>query len=213
MEFLFFGIGTIIVSFIIEIINELILFKDVADSGYKLDIESMSNISTSKNALLIFLIPIVNIMTVFQRIIQYNNNVRPFLLDQLNVLGCIEEMTLLEKEEYNKNPTGLNAIIISLKLNKEVIPVHSLTFKDNESSSEILFRLDESTEEIKVIHANGFIEKLTIDEQEQLIRKTIAKIIAQDFSSYLKTGKNKVNNLYELKVNEYTIIYKVIAKK
>ena len=53
-------------------------------------------------------------MKVFQKIIEYNN-IRPMILDQLNIIDVLEEMSETEKTEYLKNPTGLNAVLILLK--------------------------------------------------------------------------------------------------
>lgn len=86
MEFLVLWLGTSVASFGMEIASELRMFKDVADAGYKVDVKRLSelgkqlNPNATKATLLSMLIPIFNIMQVFQRTIQYNN-VRPMILD------------------------------------------------------------------------------------------------------------------------------------
>lgn len=108
MELLVLWLGTSITSFCMEMANELRMFKDVADAGYKIDIRRLSDLSkqlnpnASKATLLSMLIPIFNIMQVFQRTVQYNN-ARPMILDQLNVMDALEEMSEIEKQEYQKN--------------------------------------------------------------------------------------------------------------
>lgn len=120
MEFLALWLGTCVASFGMEITNELRMFKDAADAGYKIDVKRLSelgmqlNPNATKETLLSMLIPIFNVMQVFQRTIQYNN-VRPMILDQLSVIDALEEMTESEKAEYLKNPTGLNALVVPLK--------------------------------------------------------------------------------------------------
>lgn len=120
MELLLLWLSTSITSICMEIANELRMFKDVADAGYKIDIKRLSDLSKQLNpnapkaTLLSTLIPIFNIIQVFQRTIQYNN-LRPTILDQLNAIDVLEEMLEIEKEEYSKNPTGLNALIIPIK--------------------------------------------------------------------------------------------------
>lgn len=115
-EFLIFWIASIITSFSMEISNELRMFKDAADAGYKIDIKRLSelgeqlNPNTSKNTLLSMLVPISNIMQIYQRTIQYNN-ARSMILTQLGVMDVLEEMTEKEKEEYQQKPTDLNAIL------------------------------------------------------------------------------------------------------
>lgn len=108
MELLVLWFGTSIASFCMEMANELRMFKDVADAGYKIDIRRLSDLSkqlnpnATKATLLSMLIPIFNIMQVFQRTVQYNN-ARPMILDQLNVMDALEEMSEIEKQEYQKN--------------------------------------------------------------------------------------------------------------
>lgn len=108
MELLVLWVGTSITSFCMEMANELRMFKDVADVGYKIDIRRLSDLNkqlnpnASKTTLLSMLIPIFNIMQVFQRTVQYNN-IRPMIFDQLNVMDVLEEMSEIEKQEYQKN--------------------------------------------------------------------------------------------------------------
>ena len=107
MELLLLWLSTSITSICMEIANELRMFKDVADAGYKIDIKRLSDLSKQLNpnapkaTLLSTLIPIFNIIQVFQRTIQYNN-LRPTILDQLNAIDVLEEMLEIEKEEYSK---------------------------------------------------------------------------------------------------------------
>lgn len=49
MEFLFLWLGTSIASFSMEIINELRLFKDVADAGYKIEVKRLSELGKQLN--------------------------------------------------------------------------------------------------------------------------------------------------------------------
>ena len=120
MEFLIIWLSTVAVSFGMEIANELRMFKDVADAGYRVDVNRLSELGKQLNpnsvniTLLSLLMPVVNIMYVFQRAIQYNN-VRPMILDQLNVIDVLKEMTELEKIEYLEKPTGLNAAFVTFK--------------------------------------------------------------------------------------------------
>ena len=42
MELLFFWFGTVVASLCMQTINELRLFKDAADNGYKINIRAMT---------------------------------------------------------------------------------------------------------------------------------------------------------------------------
>jgi len=112
MDLLLFCLGAIITSFLMELTNELRMFKDVADAGYKVNLNKMTELSKMQkeinpnainNKYLALLIPIFNIMQAFKNAIQYND-VRPMILDSLNVTGVLEEMSEFEKQEYSKKP-------------------------------------------------------------------------------------------------------------
>ena len=49
MELLVLWLGTSITSFCMEMANELRMFKDVADAGYKIDIRRLSDLSKQLN--------------------------------------------------------------------------------------------------------------------------------------------------------------------
>ena len=78
------------------------MFKDVADAGYKIDTKRISDLNKQLNpdapkaTLLSLLIPIFNIIQVFQRTVQYNN-ARSMILDQLNAMDALKEMSEIEK--------------------------------------------------------------------------------------------------------------------
>lgn len=189
MEFLFLWLGTSIASFSMEIINELRLFKDVADAGYKIEVKRLSelgkqlNPNASKATLLSMLIPIFNIMQVFQRAIQYNN-IRPMMLDQLNVIDILQEMSEIEKLEYIKKPTGLNALIVSLKSEINLLKAASIKIKDGNKYSEIFYEMGESLDDITILKVNGSASKLTVEEQKKMVAKAWEKFIQAGMEKY-----------------------------
>ncbi len=114
-----FGIWgiTIITSLICEISNELKIFKEIADLGYKFNLNKTKSIQNniapnSNNSLLRMYIPFYNLYAVLKGKIMYEQN-KEMIFEQYEKLGIIEEMTEEEKEEYSKNPTGWNAMIIA----------------------------------------------------------------------------------------------------
>lgn len=173
-------IGTIIASFGMEMANELRMFKDAADSGYRIDINRMSELSKqvnpeASNAILkSLLIPVLNIVGVFQRTQQYNN-IRPFVLDQLSVIDSLIPMTDEEKEQYMQKPTAINALVITVKpqITNETV---SSTINDGENKiveiepdiniDDILNKgeeLGENNDKLHMIHT----EKLTLQETKE----------------------------------------------
>ena len=174
MEFLALWLGTCVASFGMEITNELRMFKDAADAGYKIDVKRLSelgmqlNPNATKETLLSMLIPIFNVMQVFQRTIQYNN-VRPMILDQLSVIDALEEMTESEKAEYLKNPTGLNALVVPLKSEIRLSKAISIKINDGNEHSEIYYEMGESLDDITILKVIGSASRLTVEEQKKRV--------------------------------------------
>lgn len=189
MELLVLWLGTIVASFGMEIANELRIFKDVADAGYKVDIYRLSELGNQLNpnakkiTLLSMLIPIFNVMQVFQRIAQYNNN-RPMMLDQLGVIGALEEMSEIEKTEYSKNPTGLNAFVVPLKLEKRLSEAMLIKINDDNGHSEVYYEMGESLDDITILKVSGPISRLTVEEQKKKIAEAIKTVIQEGIKKY-----------------------------
>lgn len=189
MEFLIIWLSTVAVSFGMEMANELRMFKDVADAGYKIDIRRLSDLSkqlnpnASKATLLSMLIPIFNIMQVFQRTVQYNN-ARPMILDQLNVMDALEEMSEIENQEYQKKPTGLNALLIPLKDEIRISKAASIKIETDTEKSEIFYEMDDSLENITILKVNGDASRLTVDEQKKKVIEAWKNIVSAGMEKY-----------------------------
>lgn len=226
MELVLIYLGTIVASFVIELDNGFQMFKDVADAGYKIDVEKMSefinkmrNNRKSESLLRIF-VPIYNILRAMQLRMQYIQQ-KFSVLDQLNVMDCIEEMTESEKIEYAKKPTGLNALLVSLKSSIEISKAIKIEIKDEGT---LWYVFEEKTNEIKIVKADGLIAKMTIEEQRAKINEVnseLAKKLVESFDSleeltkamneaaknghclnlddYTKTTSEKINDLKELR--------------
>lgn len=228
MEFLVLWLGTSVSSFIMEIANELRLFKDVADAGYKIDIKKLSklgqqlNPNAKKVTYLSMIIPIYNVMQVFQRIIQYNN-ARLMILAQLNVIDILEEMSEIEKKEYLKRPTGLNALIVPLKSEIRLAKATSITINDNNEYSKIYYEIGESLDDITVLKVEGLASKLTVEEQKKKIvecwkymiragmekykdEETLIDVLSS--SSYIDLNTNEEKEQEEKTISQESSIHK-----
>jgi len=202
MELLVLWLGTSITSFFMEMANELRMFKDAADAGYKIDIRRLSDLSkqlnpnASKATLLSILIPIFNIMQVFQRTVQYNN-VRPMILDQLNVMDALKEMSEMEKQEYQKKPTGLNALLIQLRAEIRISRAASIKIETDTEKSEIFYEMDDSLENITILKVNGDASRLTVDEQKKKVIETWKNIVSAGMEKYgdKESFANELTNL------------------
>ena len=188
MELLLFWLGTSITSYFMELTNELRMFKDVADAGYKIDLKKMSelqkqlNPDASKITFLSMLIPIFNIMQVLKNTIQYNN-IRPMILDSLNAIDVLEEMTEFEKQEYSKKPTLLNAIIVPLKTEIKLNNASLMKITTGDVSGEIFYEW-KSLDDITILKSTGKISKLSEEEQKKKIIEAYKGFIEQGIKKY-----------------------------
>lgn len=221
-EFLILWLGSIISSFCMEIANELRMFEDVADAGYKIDIKRLSelgkqlNPNASKATFLSMLVPMVNIMLVFQRTIQYSNS-RSMILTQLSMMDVLEEMTEIEKEEYLRKPTGLNALLIVLKTEIRLANAVVARFKDGNEISEIFYEPGKLLDDITILKVNGPASRLTVEEQkEKVIKiqedliKTLEEALEQDLTDEsnpikVEISKNSENQITISKDNFITM--------
>ena len=212
MELLALWLASCIASFGMEISNGLKLFKDVADAGYKIDINRFSEVqkqlspNASKNSLITLMIPVYNLLKAFETRIKYNN-VRPMVLDSLHVIDALEEMTEQEKEEYKKHPTGLNALIVPIKTEIRLSKAAKIKVDDGEIFYE--FNLDKNN---KSDNLSDYITivKATGNFKDRLIENLNKKSLAHGKKYQLKVLKCMVVKKSSLKrLKKHIIIMKV----
>jgi len=92
------------------------------------------------------------------------------MFDQYNVMGCIEEMAVFEKEKYQKNPTGLNALMIALNYKMSEKSEKEIMVFELDDNSKVHFYYDKDTNEIEILKTEGRASNLTTDELESKIR-------------------------------------------
>ncbi len=162
-------IATIILSSYMEITNELRIFKDIADARYKVDLKKLSELSQhmTKPNLLLFLIPIINILQAIKNTMKYSKD-RPMLLNQLQVMGALKEMSQNEQEEYAKKPTALTAFLISYNYFEEMMDAKSNNNKQNVDLSSLCSKKDEQPS-----------KESTITEQKQELEKLKEELLAE----------------------------------
>lgn len=181
MEFLIFWLGTSIASFVMQIANEMRLFRDAADAGYKIDINRFADLGKQLNpnapklTVLSMLIPGFNIIEVFKTTVEYNN-VRPMVIDQLRVMNVLEAMSEIEKTQYLKKPTSLNALLIILKSKTNLNEVTLITINDGNQKSEIFYEIGESLDDITIFKVYGPMAKLTVEEQKKKIIEALNRV-------------------------------------
>ena len=218
-------LGTVIASIGMEISHELRVFKDIADAGYKCDLKRVNELSehfspdSSKKTLISLLVIGYNIFYVFDKANKYNNT-RPMLLSQLDVAGVLEEMTDEEKKEYLKKPTGLNAIKIQIKSERNLTGVQTLEIKKKNDKGKIIYRFNDTYDDVTVLKATGTLARLTEEEQKKRIMDSWKNFVKsgveqyggeEEFIKALKSNsnlhiekkeENKPSSLPELDISE-----------
>ena len=189
MNIFIFWISSSIMSLVMEVINELRVFKYLADYGYLINLQRLSEISnlnpnddSDKKLFLSLLIPILNFATVFNRTQMINQNL-PILINQFCVTDCVDEMTQEEKKEYQKHPTVLKAITLSMKRD----------IKNMQSASNFKKRFEEELKE-KLDDNKSKEEDIICNDKNSLYR--------QQLSQYKKLLENERDKLIEQKEDE-----------
>jgi len=168
-------IGSSLASFGVILSSVFDVFKMAADDGYAIDSEELSKIANemgsnySKAFTLSMLIPVVNIVLSFWFKGQIKSQIAQ-VLDQYYVLGALREMTPFEKKQYEKNTTGLNAMITSANYkvsleNAEVIII------DDYFKSEVFFEVGEHFENITILKVTGPLARMSEKEQKDIVNK------------------------------------------
>ena len=155
--------------------------KDLADSGYKLNISKYSNIlddikghyedeeeKSDTLRAIISCFPLINIMYAMYTLMDYEKNKNEFF-NHANTMGCIEELSIEEKREYAKNKSGFKLLLFSSKLEADL--KYSLLYNyQNENESGKIYYLLNLEEKIDIVKTEGDCIKFTEEEKITLIK-------------------------------------------
>ncbi len=186
MKMFIFWLTSSIMCLTMEFINELQLFKYLADCGYLINIQRLSEFSnlnpddkSDKKLLLSLIIPILNFATVFNRT-QIINQSLPIIIEQFRVTDCIDEMTKEEKEEYQNHPTAFKALVLSVKRDMKNMPPTSNSKKDFDNDSEDKEKLEDnkSKEDIIGNDKNSFYRQ-QLNQYKKLLEREKDKLLEQ----------------------------------
>lgn len=211
MGFLFFWLITVIGSYTIALRLIFIMMKDLADAGYKLNLDNLKKFNgevtqNNTNSNILLFIPILNMFYSFKMVIDYNNT-KWNILDQFSVLGVLESLSPEEKREYEKEPTLLNAFMLS------VLKENSNFMKDDNID------LDDSYDKnMKTIEENGDLSDKKLIEKVQEVMKSQKSDSCSRLDEISKE-KEDLENYKEDLINSYkkeevkTLVKKPNSKK
>ena len=129
MEIIIFMIISIIVSLGIETANELSIFKEIANFGYKVDLSKVEKYIDKKDSFktyCLLLIPGFNFIYSLSRLKKYNK-FKSEIYHNLTHMDLFIKMEDEEFEKYLDNPKSINAFNISF--DKELIEEKSNDMK------------------------------------------------------------------------------------
>lgn len=219
--------STILATKCMEKIKSNKIYKDLADYGYKFNLEKLINEeqneeivevakkeNTLKNILLNSypLIPFLNMYQIMQDTIDYNQK-KEETFRALKNKDYIEDMTEREKREYAKNKTVKNFKKITRDTYNRIKNSNELYFDDDGST--FYYDVTPDCNDIEVLKVTGPASRLSEEEQKNIVKEfweeCIFEIIntygsLENFEAYTKENQGKeikistpVNNDEEIK--------------
>lgn len=168
MGFLGIWLATIVVSFGIDVMDTFRISKMAADEGYKINnkkiLELGNDISPElvKTSLFTMFVPIVNVLNSMYRSMKINMS-SINILDQYGILGVLKEMSDYEKCEYAKNPTGFNAIKVSILYEAKLADAIEVKVHNENENFEVYLDYDKSSG-MKILKCSGSVMGLSDKE-------------------------------------------------
>lgn len=188
MDYIYTWLVTILLSTGISVANELRMYKDAADNGYRIDGRNLNvnskiyHTNIIKNLSIALLIPFLNIITSVTNVMAYNLN-RHQLLDNLNMLDALEDMTNEEKEKYQKFPTGLHALILMIKNAIKLSKLNVIKIISNYGTSEMYYDITDDGD-IEIIKVYGPLSKATKETQKEKAIQTLYGVALAGLEQY-----------------------------
>ena len=216
MSYIVMWLTTVLASYVFDFKIAFKMFKEIADVGYKINADKFrdfaNSIPTNSSDIskVIRFIPFVNLLYTLHGINSYENN-KQLIFQQFLSLDILEEMTDDEKEEYKKNPTGLNAMVITLNngrvVNGKIVNEPIATIKEQEANGEfsivkIKFNSNNKDKFYEIISTSGPISRLSIEEQNEFVEKHLSSAFKK-YDSDAK--KDTINSTSEEKVEDKKI--------
>lgn len=160
MKLFVYYFASVVFSFGVDVLTVLKLIKTSADNGYLFNYEAIKKFRNlmqhneyfynlmNQNYLFYFL-PVFNLFYTLQKIVTYESQKEEFFLE-LGFNNFLVEMTELEKQEYQKHPTLIKAILLMSKpdddLKKEV---NTMNYSHNNTNDSINNFLNQKRELLK----------------------------------------------------------------
>ncbi len=167
---------------LIDTASILRIFKDLADQGFKINYEKFNEFyehlkdENSKDYFIKMFVPFYNFYRTYIDIKDYNN-LHPYLIKEMYTLGLLENMSDFEFQEYQKNPSVINALRVPLVCAKRLENAYVWKLQNQEYSSTIWFELSnkKGLEAIDILQVKGFLAKMKPEEIKEIIETYIVE--------------------------------------
>lgn len=167
---------------LIDTASILRIFKDLADQGFKINYEKFNEFyehlkdENSKDYFIKMFVPFYNFYRTYIDIQDYNN-LHPYLIKEMYTLGLLENMSDFEFQEYQKNPSVINALRVPLVCAKRLENAYVWELQNQEYSSTIWFELSnkKGLEAIDILQVKGFLAKMKPEEIKEIIETYIVE--------------------------------------
>lgn len=179
----------------------LSLIKDVVDAGYIFDMEKIKEFSdneknASPNLGIKLFWPIVNILWALYDTYMYSSY-RDEILSGLNVFDVLRRVPDSLYQEYQKNPSALNAL---MTLIKDADNTHTIEIPGDEGKSIFKYNMPDDFDTLEILSVQGPAVNLPYYKQKELIKEAwfkVGKQISYEYGSLENFGKsmNKENNI------------------
>jgi hypothetical protein len=181
MNIIIIFLGSILASFSIETIFELNFFKDVADLGYKVDMNKVSD-TFIKIPLYKMFIPGLNLYEVIRGLKSFNKK-RIELLSNIENSDVFVKMDNIEHQMYLDNPKSVSAFNMAIDLifanehSSDMVFINNGIYRhefDNGKFNQIQFRRDNNV--IFISNIDGELLKLSESSRKNEISKIFSDI-------------------------------------
>ena len=180
MNILNIWLATFATSLGISTINELRIYKNAADKGYRLNSEAMNKTrlrmrqGIPQNISFLLLIPGLNILNTIKNVLVYEINSEK-IFKRLDRLGITEEMTEEEQKIYKEFPIGLTSGLLNVREKGELADCTSVKI---DNKNKIYYDLDDEGQ-FEIYKVTGPLSKKTPNEQIEALKEYREKLLKE----------------------------------
>ena len=121
-------------------------------------------------------IPIYNIYNELNSMFWYTSR-RFTIVDELRMADKAVEMSNFEKEEYKKNPTYLNALLVPLMYESRISNANHIKYSDEFRKGTIYYDFEDNKKEPTILNTTGNLEGLSDEKKKKIIEDKYHEVI------------------------------------